>query len=49
LLLTLLVTPVAYSMFEDWAKGIDVARVRHAGRSFAERLRPILVRRKPAE
>jgi len=49
LLLTLLVTPVAYSMFEDWAKGIDVARVRHAGRSFADRLRPILVRRKPAE
>jgi HAE1 family hydrophobic/amphiphilic exporter-1 len=51
LLLTLLVTPVAYSMFEDWAKGIDVTRMRHAGRSFAERLRPILARprRKPAE
>ena len=49
LLLTLLVTPVAYSMFEDWAKGIDVTRMRHAGRSFAERLRPILARRKSAE
>jgi HAE1 family hydrophobic/amphiphilic exporter-1 len=39
LLLTLLVTPVAYSMFEDWAKSIDVDRLRRARRLFAERLR----------
>ena len=38
LLLTLLVTPVAYSMFEDWARRIDFTRMRHAGRLFAERL-----------
>jgi HAE1 family hydrophobic/amphiphilic exporter-1 len=49
LLLTLLVTPVAYSMFEDWAKGIEITRMRRAGRLFTERLRPILARRKPAE
>jgi HAE1 family hydrophobic/amphiphilic exporter-1 len=39
LLLTLLVTPVAYSMFEDWAKSIDVDRLRRARRLFAQRLR----------
>jgi hydrophobic/amphiphilic exporter-1 (mainly G- bacteria), HAE1 family len=39
LLLTLLVTPVAYSMFEDWAKSIDVERFRRASRLFAQRLR----------
>ena len=49
LLLTLLVTPVAYSMFEDWAKRVNLGRVRRAGHSVAERLRPILPRRKPAE
>jgi HAE1 family hydrophobic/amphiphilic exporter-1 len=38
LLLTLLVTPVAYSMFEDWAKSIDLKRARRAGRLFVERL-----------
>ena len=39
LLLTLLVTPVAYSMFEDWAKSIDVDRLRRARRLFAQRVR----------
>jgi HAE1 family hydrophobic/amphiphilic exporter-1 len=39
LLLTLLVTPVAYSMFEDSAKCIDLSAVRRAGRLCAERLR----------
>jgi HAE1 family hydrophobic/amphiphilic exporter-1 len=39
LVLTLLVTPVAYSMFEDWAKSIDVERLRRASRLFAQRLR----------
>ena len=39
LLLTLLVTPVAYSMFEDWAKSIDFKHARRAGRLWAERLR----------
>ena len=38
LLLTLLVTPVAYSMFEDWAKSFDVKRVR---RVVGQRLRPV--------
>ena len=39
LLLTLLVTPVAYSMFEDWAKRFDLTRMRRAGRLFAKRPR----------
>jgi HAE1 family hydrophobic/amphiphilic exporter-1 len=39
LLLTLLVTPIAYSVFEDWAKRIDLERVRRVSRSCAERLR----------
>ncbi|MGH7797357.1 MAG: efflux RND transporter permease subunit [Candidatus Binatia bacterium] len=39
LLLTLLVTPVAYSMFEDWAKGFGWSRMRRAGKLCAERLR----------
>jgi HAE1 family hydrophobic/amphiphilic exporter-1 len=39
LLLTLLVTPVAYSVFEDWAKQFDPARLRRVGRLCAERLR----------
>jgi hypothetical protein len=39
LLLTLLVTPVAYSMFEDWAKSFDFDRMRRASRLFAQRLR----------
>jgi HAE1 family hydrophobic/amphiphilic exporter-1 len=49
LLLTLLVTPVAYSIFEDWAKSFSWTRMRHAGRLFSERLRPSLARRKSAE
>jgi hydrophobic/amphiphilic exporter-1 (mainly G- bacteria), HAE1 family len=39
LLLTLLVTPVAYSMFEDAAVRLGWKRMAHAGRSFAQRLR----------
>jgi HAE1 family hydrophobic/amphiphilic exporter-1 len=39
LLLTLLVTPVAYSMFEDWAKSLGWTRMRRAGGLFAQRLR----------
>jgi HAE1 family hydrophobic/amphiphilic exporter-1 len=39
LLLTLLVTPVAYSMFEDWAQRVDFTSVRRVGRAFAGRLR----------
>jgi HAE1 family hydrophobic/amphiphilic exporter-1 len=39
LLLTLLVTPVAYSIFEDWAKSADFERFRKVGRVCAERLR----------
>jgi HAE1 family hydrophobic/amphiphilic exporter-1 len=39
LLLTLLVTPVAYSMFEDWAKSFDLERARRVGRLCAQRLR----------
>ena len=38
LLLTLLVTPVAYSMFEDWAKSINLERMRRVSRFCAERL-----------
>ena len=49
LLLTLLVTPVAYSMFEDWAKVFGMNSLRRRSRAVAERLRPALVRRKPAE
>jgi HAE1 family hydrophobic/amphiphilic exporter-1 len=49
LLLTLLVTPVAYSMFEDWAKVLSMRRLRRASRSVAERLRPSLARRKSAK
>jgi HAE1 family hydrophobic/amphiphilic exporter-1 len=49
LLLTLLVTPVAYSMFEDWAQRVDFTSVRRVGRAFAARLRPSLARRKSAE
>ena len=49
LLLTLLVTPVAYSMFEDWAKSLDWSRMRRAASLCAERLRPLLARRKHAE
>jgi HAE1 family hydrophobic/amphiphilic exporter-1 len=41
LLLTLLVTPVAYSVFEDWAGSIEFGRLRHAGRLCAQRLRVI--------
>ena len=40
LLLTLLVTPVAYSMFEDWSKGFAWSRMRRSGRLFAQRLQP---------
>ena len=39
LLLTLLVTPVAYAMFEDWAERIDFGKARHAGRVITQRLR----------
>ena len=35
LLLTLLVTPVAYSMFEDWAKVFGGSRMRRVGQVFA--------------
>jgi hypothetical protein len=49
LLLTLLVTPVAYSMFEDWAKIVDVVGARRIGRLCIERLRWSYARRKPAE
>jgi len=49
LLLTLLVTPVAYSMFEDWSKVLSMGRLRRTSRSVAERLRPSLARRKSAE
>jgi HAE1 family hydrophobic/amphiphilic exporter-1 len=38
LLLTLLVTPVAYSMFEDWANSINLERMRRVSRFCAERL-----------
>ena len=49
LILTLLVTPVAYSMFEDWSKRMDLDPVRRISRLCIERLRPSLARRKPAE
>ncbi len=39
LLLTLMVTPVAYSMFEDWAKSFNMDRLRRTSRLFAQRLR----------
>ena len=39
LLLTLLVTPVAYSMFEDWANSFNFERMRRVSRFCAERLR----------
>jgi HAE1 family hydrophobic/amphiphilic exporter-1 len=39
LLLTLLVTPVAYSMFEDAARQLRWKRVARVSRSFAQRLR----------
>jgi hydrophobe/amphiphile efflux-1 (HAE1) family protein len=39
LLLTLLVTPVAYSMFEDVALRLGWKRMAHVSRSFAQRLR----------
>jgi hypothetical protein len=49
LLLTLLVTPVAYSMFEDWAKIVNVVGARRIGRVLIARLRWEYVRRKHAE
>ena len=49
LLLTLLVTPVAYSLFEDWANVFDLSRLRRMSRVFTERLRPSSARRKPVE
>jgi HAE1 family hydrophobic/amphiphilic exporter-1 len=49
LLLTLLVTPVAYSMFEDWAKIFSAVGARRIGRVCIERLRWSYARRKPAE
>jgi HAE1 family hydrophobic/amphiphilic exporter-1 len=49
LLLTLLVTPVAYSMFEDWAKIVKVVGARRIGRVLLARLRWEYVRRKHAE
>jgi HAE1 family hydrophobic/amphiphilic exporter-1 len=49
LLLTLLVTPVAYSMFEDWAESLRWARMRRAGRVVVDRLRAAPARRKSAE
>jgi HAE1 family hydrophobic/amphiphilic exporter-1 len=39
LLLTLLVTPVAYSMFEDWAKSLNLSGMRRVSRFCTERLR----------
>lgn len=49
LLLTLLVTPVAYSMFEDWAKLVNVVGARRIGSVFIARLRWAYARRKHAE
>jgi HAE1 family hydrophobic/amphiphilic exporter-1 len=37
LLLTLLVTPVAYSMFEDWASTVEFARLRKASYLWVQR------------
>jgi hydrophobic/amphiphilic exporter-1 (mainly G- bacteria), HAE1 family len=48
LLLTLLVTPVAYSMFEDAAQRLGWKRMARASRSFAQRLsKPKIVNPKP--